>query len=225
MWAWGINDFGQLGNGTTFYETSPTRVVDLAGCAYRGHRSRRLALPCAHHRWRWAVLKACTVMRGPTWKHLASWASCSLARPSIGNGRGHSESSIFLRNCLGFKPQSMLIITHIYTWSMLCVWQLALFCMHHCWQEKNSAGIQPCGGRACPCWAVSEFEPLHSEGLSQRERAGRGGGGGGGGCGGGDGLHQGPELSTSLKLCMKSYKHGGQRRRVRVVDRDFTIDA
>ena len=24
--AWGINDFGQLGNGSTFYETSPTKV-------------------------------------------------------------------------------------------------------------------------------------------------------------------------------------------------------
>ena len=24
--AWGINDFGQLGNGSTFYETSPTQV-------------------------------------------------------------------------------------------------------------------------------------------------------------------------------------------------------
>ena len=27
--AWGINDFGQLGNGSTFYETSPTKVVGL----------------------------------------------------------------------------------------------------------------------------------------------------------------------------------------------------
>ena len=29
--AWGINDFGQLGNGSTFYETSPTKVVGLEG--------------------------------------------------------------------------------------------------------------------------------------------------------------------------------------------------
>ena len=29
MLAWGINDFGQLGNGSTFYETSPTKVVGL----------------------------------------------------------------------------------------------------------------------------------------------------------------------------------------------------
>jgi hypothetical protein len=27
--AWGINDFGQLGSGSTFYETSPTKVVGL----------------------------------------------------------------------------------------------------------------------------------------------------------------------------------------------------
>lgn len=27
--AWGINDFGQLGNGSTFYETSPTQVQRL----------------------------------------------------------------------------------------------------------------------------------------------------------------------------------------------------
>ncbi len=27
--AWGINDFGQLGNGSTFYETSPTKVLGL----------------------------------------------------------------------------------------------------------------------------------------------------------------------------------------------------
>ena len=31
MLAWGINDFGQLGNGSTFYETSPTKVVGLEG--------------------------------------------------------------------------------------------------------------------------------------------------------------------------------------------------
>lgn len=31
MLAWGINDFGQLGNGSTFYETSPTPVAGLEG--------------------------------------------------------------------------------------------------------------------------------------------------------------------------------------------------
>ena len=29
MLAWGINDFGQLGNGSTFYETEPTKVHSL----------------------------------------------------------------------------------------------------------------------------------------------------------------------------------------------------
>ena len=29
MLAWGINDFGQLGNGSTFYETQPTQVAGL----------------------------------------------------------------------------------------------------------------------------------------------------------------------------------------------------
>ncbi len=36
--AWGINDFGQLGNGSTFYETSPTQVmpsVCLCACGER----------------------------------------------------------------------------------------------------------------------------------------------------------------------------------------------
>ena len=31
--AWGINDYGQLGNGTTFYETRPSRVVGLESVA------------------------------------------------------------------------------------------------------------------------------------------------------------------------------------------------
>jgi hypothetical protein len=29
VWAWGINDFGQLGDGTTSYATTPVKVVDL----------------------------------------------------------------------------------------------------------------------------------------------------------------------------------------------------
>lgn len=29
MLAWGINDFGQLGSGSTFYETQPKQVVGL----------------------------------------------------------------------------------------------------------------------------------------------------------------------------------------------------
>lgn len=29
IYTWGINDYGQLGNGSTFYSTSPSRVVDL----------------------------------------------------------------------------------------------------------------------------------------------------------------------------------------------------
>ena len=33
MVAWGINDFGQLGNGTTSYATSPGEVVGLEGIA------------------------------------------------------------------------------------------------------------------------------------------------------------------------------------------------
>ena len=41
--AWGINDFGQLGNGSTFYETSPTQVtpsVCLCACGERADHGR-----------------------------------------------------------------------------------------------------------------------------------------------------------------------------------------
>ena len=33
MVAWGINDFGQLGNGSTVYATSPGQVVGLEDIA------------------------------------------------------------------------------------------------------------------------------------------------------------------------------------------------
>ena len=33
MFAWGINDYGQLGDGSTSYATSPVKVVGLEGLA------------------------------------------------------------------------------------------------------------------------------------------------------------------------------------------------
>lgn len=39
--AWGINDFGQLGNGSTFYETEPTKVVS--------HSFNRSPIIDSHH--------------------------------------------------------------------------------------------------------------------------------------------------------------------------------